>query len=728
MPAAGDENMMELPQRIVRFGNVALDISNHRLTVDCEIRELEPKAFRLLCFLATNPGRTVTKNEILTIVWDDTAVTDNALTRAVAQVRKALGDDPKEPQFIETVPTVGYRFIAAAQASPLVEQTTPVALPPLARSRSFRQPALWTASALLIGAAVFLATRKAPDEPPAEAVPFTTYQGSEIRPSFSPDGSQVAFSWDGPKQDNFDIYIKIPGSEVPFRLTSDPAFDLSPRWSPDGRTVAFLRILPSSRLAVILIPALGGQERTLATFRSVRRDAFGGGINNAALPGLSWSPDGKWLAAPGIVESAGIADRIWLVSVETGELHPITTPPEGSFGDMDPAFSPDGTAIVFGRTDGNQNAKFLLRQQLRSDATPDGPPIELSGGELLPSSPAWTPDGKEILFATNSRRSKRPAYRVSALGKSTPVPIPQLGTGISALALSRTGNRIVWAQGAIDPNIWRVDLTGLNSQEVVAREKFASSTSREAFPQYSPDGSQIAFYSNRGGHIQQVWICRADGSLPMQLTTMRADLNGTPRWSPDGKTISFDSSQAGGAYQVFTVSSNGGRPKQLTTVDVNYASNWSRDGRWIYFASTHAGTTNVWKTPAGGGARVQVTENGGAAATESPDGKTLYYNKPVGTGSLWSRSVEGGAETKLLDSLFRFNYAVTAKGIYYTPFPGPDGTTTVNYLDLATGKSRVLFRIGVPDHGLAVSPDGRYLLFTQIDSGGSDLMMLDNFK
>ena len=103
--------MKDVKNRFYRFGNIEIDVQNLRVTVGSEIRPLEPKSFRLLLFLAENPGRVLPKDEIITSVWPGTAVSDNSLTRAITQVRKALDDDPKTPRYIETVPTVGYRFL-----------------------------------------------------------------------------------------------------------------------------------------------------------------------------------------------------------------------------------------------------------------------------------------------------------------------------------------------------------------------------------------------------------------------------------------------------------------------------------------------------------------------------------------------------------------------------------------------------------------------------------------
>jgi DNA-binding winged helix-turn-helix (wHTH) protein len=115
--------MTHSPGDRYQFGDVVLDVLNLRLTVSGAPRPLEPKSFHLLQFLIENRNRVVPKDEILRVVWDGAAVSDNALTRAVAQIRKALDDDPRQPRFIETVPTLGYRF-----AGQLIDQ--PDALPP----------------------------------------------------------------------------------------------------------------------------------------------------------------------------------------------------------------------------------------------------------------------------------------------------------------------------------------------------------------------------------------------------------------------------------------------------------------------------------------------------------------------------------------------------------------------------------------------------------------------
>ena len=93
---------------------------------------------------------------------------------------------------------------------------------------------------------------------PHTPTPLTAYPGIQAQPSLSPDGSQVAFSWNGPNEDNFDIYVKLVGPGEPVRLTSAAERDVAPSWSLDGRQIAFLRYTSRQHASVIVIPALGG--------------------------------------------------------------------------------------------------------------------------------------------------------------------------------------------------------------------------------------------------------------------------------------------------------------------------------------------------------------------------------------------------------------------------------------------------------------------------------------
>lgn len=146
------------------------------------------------------------------------------------------------------------------------------AIPPVPRRSRLL---LFAGAALVIALGAFVLMRM-PSQPaspatPMQAVTLTDYPGNESSPSFSPDGSQVAFSWSGEENTNRDVYVKLIGSGAPLRLTHSPLADFAPSWSPDGKQIAFLRFQENQTVSVILVPPLGGTERKLADFRTDRK-------------------------------------------------------------------------------------------------------------------------------------------------------------------------------------------------------------------------------------------------------------------------------------------------------------------------------------------------------------------------------------------------------------------------------------------------------------------------
>jgi Tol biopolymer transport system component len=268
-----------------------------------------------------------------------------------------------------------------------------------------------------------------------------------------------------------------------------------------------------------------------------------------------------------------------------------------------------------------------------------------------------------------------------------------------------------------------LDLTS----RTVSQEHALSSSFSDLFPQYSPDGKRVLFYSYRSG-AAQVWVANRDGSQLQPLTSLPGPVTASPRWSPDGQQIVFDSN-TGGEFQVYTMAVDGGQPRLLTSDKSTWGASWSRDGRWIYYASSRSGVYQIWKAPQEGGAAVQVTHGGGVWPSESPDGKTLYFTKETGARGLWRMPVEGGQETKVLPNVYRPNYVVTDKGIYFTPAEDANRASSVRFLNFATGAVTEIVKLLKPlDDGLAVSPDGRMLMFSQIDHLGLDLMLVENFR
>ncbi len=422
--------------------------------------------------------------------------------------------------------------------------------------------------------------------PPPRVVPFTSSAGDKNFPAMSPDGNEVAFSWQGEKStdpDIYNIYVQLVGAGTPLRITSSRASDLSPAWSPDGRFIAFEREDGQSH-AYFMVPALGGPERKLA---SAYPQAFGRGI--------SWSPDGKYLAVADRGSPNDSRTSIVFISVESGERRysGIESPAPYIVG---PAFSPDGKYLAFVSGSG------FLSNDLYVAPVSGGKSRRLTSLHADISGPAWMSNGRELVFSSNHQGLKT-LWRVALTG-GAPEPLSIAADDARQVTISARGNRLAFLRYKVDTNIWEAPAFAAVHRPL----KLIASTREDASPAFSPDGQHIAFASNRSGRFE-IYVCGGDGSDPVQLTSMSAPDTGTPAWSPDGKRIAFDS-RLEGHSDIFVINTEGGSPHRLTTEPYdNELPSWSRDGQWIYFTSERSGGNQILKVQAGGGAAVQVTKS-----------------------------------------------------------------------------------------------------------------------
>ena len=286
--------------------------------------------------LAGKAGEALSKDHLMQALWPDTSVQEASLTFQVSALRKALGEPGAH--WIESVPKHGYRFTASVTPNGTPGQALP--------KRRKRAGAFVLATSLLLAAVWFLVGRRS-EQTDGIAIPVTTYAGSEIHPSLSPDGSQVAFAWNGPNEDNFDIYVKVTAEGEPIRLTDDPANDFAPAWSPDGRWIAFLRGPVDGLLSLFVMPVLGGLPRKVTEVDQPSADLIQRwGTPNA---NLAWAPDGRRLAVTGKSGRSEPGVKLLLVDANSGETRPLTEPPPNWVGDFGPAFTTDGRMLAFVR-------------------------------------------------------------------------------------------------------------------------------------------------------------------------------------------------------------------------------------------------------------------------------------------------------------------------------------------------------------------------------------------
>lgn len=547
--------------------------------------------------------------------------------------------------------------------------------------------------------------------------PLTTFRGFEANPALSPDANHVAFTWNGEKQDNFDIYVMPIPSGTPVRLTVDPQEDVSPAWSPDGHSIAFLRRLGNERSALVVVPATGGPEHPVAETRE--KPWFAPRKPRA----IAWSPDGRWIAASHR-EPEEVSEGIYLFSL-TGEKRRLTSA-SGSRGDQMPAFSPDGSALAFCRLPGGFVSDIYLLP-LDANLRPSGEVRRLTDNNRWSGQPTWTSDGRQILYLFGDEAGR--GREIRSINVSNPPTVA--GTiPLNDVSEITVGRHLVFTRQFEDTNIWRARLP-VDGDAPLEAQPFISSTWLDQTPSYSPDGNRVAFISSRSGS-REIWVSKADGSNSVRITSFGGPLVGDPKWSPDGQWIAFHA-RPDGPTEIFAIPAAGGVPKRLTT------NNWedsypiySRDGGSIFFSSRRSGEMQIWRMGLDGSDPVRIsTASKAHVLEESADGKTIFYHLQQDPGEVWSVSVQGGQSRKVIGptQLYPSGLRVTAKGIYYGAPPHSGEQRFIRFFNFATSKSTPAVIAHHRFHtGMSVSPDGQYILFDQYDESSSDLMFIQDFR
>jgi Tol biopolymer transport system component/DNA-binding winged helix-turn-helix (wHTH) protein len=698
---------------VVRFQDFEVNLESGEVWKAGRCLKVQDQPFKVLAALLERPGEIVTREELRQLIWPDKSFGDfdHAINLAITKLRATLGDSAGVPHLIETLPRRGYRFIAPVKED---ASATPPPEHPAIPNATGAGKKLWMLGALAlilllaVTALWVFATHRQQSPAAGEVVPLVSMPGQQYHPALSPDGSQVAFQYAGAPHPG--IYIAMVGGEKPLQLTENET-DHDPAWSPDGREIAFVRFHDSDgQKSLYVIPALGGSERRIYT---------------AAAPiwadcnVMNWSPDGKYLVFSESVE-AGTKARLSLLSVSDLTTRPLTSPRNQEF-DCSPVFSPDGATVAFasGPTGPDPGDLFVVK-------VAGGQPLPLTTGNSG-GHPAWTQDGKEIVFASPAKGGHS-LWRISATG-GTPQRVAGAGMDAQEPSISSRGNQLAYLAQNRGDTIWRLDLKD-ERHASAAPVRLLSARGINYRPSYSPDGKKIVFESDRMGY-SDIWMCDSDGSNCSQMTALHG-VSGTARWSPDSRYISFES-LAEDYYGVGVVELPDGTPRMLATFPGanNGAPNWSRDGDWIYFYSGHDSRAyQLWKVARQGGRPVQVTTKGGVYGIESKDGRFLYYAK-FGEAGIWKKSLASGEESRLpLNVNFWTEWDLAPGGIYFlNQEVKPYGR--IEFFDFADGQSTPIFTSDKPFPlfaGLALSPDGKSLLFGQGEIDESYIMLVKNFR
>jgi Tol biopolymer transport system component/DNA-binding winged helix-turn-helix (wHTH) protein len=720
---------MDEPKRseIIRFGVFEVDPRSGELRKAGYRIKLQEQPFKILMAVLEQPGKVVTREELQRLIWPEESFGDfdHALNVAVGKLRTALNDSADVPRFIETIPRRGYRFIGTNLQFPSVahvsresEEVNPAPPTPVRPNAPADGHPKWAkiGVGVLFGATCvvtllfsYLKWRPHIAQLAVAPIPFTAFPGQEVAPTFSPDGTQVAFAWTGDPASGskgFDLYAKVIGSENLLRLTHHPSEWISPAWSPDGTQIAFHR-RSGSGTGLYVVPALGGAERKLQSTHVT------GGISAS----IGWSPDGKWIAFTDMPPDTREA-RINLLSLETLKSNQIPHVANCLFEGV-PAFSHDGKQLAY-ICEGKAPEEDIYRLLIGG-----GTPKLISKFTGLPAGSAWTGDDHRLIFAVDQGRGGELWELTIADGSLQKLPF---GQNVSWPAISRTGDKLAFATSFDNINIWRKDLTQPGS----AGLRLIASTREQTNPHYSPDGKHIAFESNRGG-VPEIWVSDADGTNLVQISKLNNYVTGTPRWSPDRRKIAFDTWNSGHP-EVYVVDVSELLPRKLiTNVPEMFQPSWSHDGKWINFLSFAGVAPKVYRCPEKGGNATVLSSEPTFGLHESSNGETLYFVDGWTEATLKEAPVNQTGRASPVAGVPLLKdaapWTVVPGGIYFVPLDEP---LLICYFDFSTRHVRRIMTVdrdfNLMNGGLSVSPDGRWILYSQVDEVNSDIMLLDHFR
>ena len=636
---------------VFQFGDVTVDLRRMSVLRAGQPVSLEPKTFDVLHYLLEHRDRLVTKEELLDAAWKDTFVTPNVLTRAIAQLRKALGDDAFEARYVETVAKRGYRFIAPVTVvGTPVDTRADVSLPPpppaVPGRKHWPMAAVAAAPVLLIGLAFGIYAFR-DREPARTATPagsslrrFTTGSQSYSFPSISPDGRTVAYSSNATGAMEIYTAAFTAGSKE-IALTNDGGQNMNAEWSPDGQWISY-----HSRKngGIWIVPSGGGTARRVVDFGSQ----------------ATWTPDGRRLVFTSDAGGMAAQSILWSVDLDGGDRRQITKLGAPRGGHTKPAVSPNGRIVAFGVTHGHIGSEVWTM--------PIGADLGTKIGDG--HSARFSPDGSAVYWIGRTPEGNDTLMRVGIDDRGVPTDkggeVQQLaGNFVGGFSIARDGTAVLWLfRGA--GNIWAVDVPVAGGR-LVPPVALTADDVRNSYPSHSRDG-RIAFQQYAPGQPPTVWVMDEDGKNREALTVGLSVGVWGPQWTPDGKRlfVSTGARDEKTGFAWLDVAT-----KQLTQIPVSsdgvLSQRLSPDGTEMAFHMIDAGgVINVWTQPLDGGARKQITFDAEAMSYPmwSADGQSLVVEIKRGDDTHMGVVSRNGGPVELL---------VTERGQSWPYSWAPDG-------------------------------------------------------
>ncbi len=430
----------------------------------------------------------------------------------------------------------GARGSRASDAGRPAAAAAVAALAPGRAGRLRSSGARWLGGAALLALAALAVGRLSMHGVDAPAVvkvvPLTLMPGFEISPSISPDGTRLAFAWKDDDTGKFNIHVKLVGGSDVHQLTADGPHNMYPRWSPDGRLIAYLRLDQNDHPRLRVMTALGGSDRPLS--------------DTPVLPGIDWSPDSRFVAAVRVQSPS----KVLLFPAAGGEPRAVLRSTAAHV--VSPAFSPEGRRLAYATCDDPIFVSKCIVHVVDLAATLSA----LGDGRQLTPKPtwridtiAWSHDGRSVIYGADEPELMT-LWRVAADGSSEPERIEAAGLNAMFPSVTPAGE-LAFSRQTSNTDVYTVE-QGREASAVARSSLF------DGNPQVSPDGTRVAFCSVQSGEAGEIWTVAADGTDPRQLTRGPGRWQCSPTWSPDGRRIAFDTSTVDGNWHIWMIDAAGG--------------------------------------------------------------------------------------------------------------------------------------------------------------------------
>ena len=545
-----------------------------------------------------------------------------------------------------------------------------------------------------------------------EVVPFTWNFGHEFSPAISPDGQEIAYVWQ--KGDGqFGIYLKsVQGEGNPHLLTQGRYPELNPRWSPSGKEVAFLRVHPT-QTDVLVHRINDGAELSVASILTQLGSWTGDPSPLVGDPGPAWTSDGKSLILMDRAPHAPVSGLIQL-TLSNGSQRQLTRT-RSSDEDFLPRVSPDGQMLAFVRatTHGVGNICLLNLKTLTMR--------QLTDEEYSISGLTWSNTPGQLIFSSN----RKGGFQLWTM-QTSDGQIQELNTNSTTALDPQVARHEKWIAYVRANDSWDIDRIRVDGGPAAPiMERFIASSGRNRDARYSPDGSHIAFISDRSGSWE-VWSCDVACVYPRKLTNFGGPWIGGLSWSPDSSQLAFDA-RPHGHSSIYRMSIANPTPELIEKNNFEERlPSWSQDGRSLYFNSDRDGSVSIWKRNLVTGA-MQRIENGTSYydAHEVDHTGTLLLGRLDGT--LWRLPDAASQSAQIIPGVLVkpvLGWTNHAASTYYCS--QDDGGWTRIVQRSRTGTKLIArIRAQLPDssESLDVSPDGHFLLLTVIDHSSSDIYL-----